>query len=98
MPVTKEQRQATPTSVTREVVGDELVALYVTARHPLSGELLDDLALVVIINEHRTEGRSYVSELKEEIPRRTGVYHEVFVYSNEERDSLTLRDGDVLEI
>ena len=98
MPVTKQQRQATPISVVEDVVGDGLVTIYVTTRHPLSGNHLDGPALVVIVDEHRTDPRSYVSELTAEIPQRTGAYHEVFVYSEEERDNLTLRDGDIVEM
>lgn len=98
MSVPKQQRQATPINVIEDVVGDGLVTIYVTIRHPLSGNRLDGPALVVIVDEHPTDGQSYVSELTAEIPERTGSYHEVFVYSQAERDNLTLRDGDIVEI
>lgn len=98
MPATEEQQQTTPATVIRDVVGDELAAMYVTVRHPLSEALLDGLAFVVIVDEHRTDGQSYVSELTAEIPRRTGTYHEIFVYSRDEQENLTLREGDVVEI
>ena len=98
MPATKEQKRVTPAGVIRDVVGDDLVAMYVTVRHPLSGAPLDGPALVVLVREHRTTGRSYVSELTAEISERAGTYHEVFVYGEDERDDLTLREEDVVEI
>jgi hypothetical protein len=98
MPLTEEQQRTTPASVIRDVVGAGLEKMYVTVRHPLAGTWLDGPALVVIVDEHRADGRSYVSEVTAEIPKRTGSYHEVFVYSADEQDDLTLRDEDLVEV
>lgn len=92
MPVT-EQQKATPVSVIKDVVGEHLTALYVVSRHPLSGQLLDSPALIVIVDKHRAEGKSYVSELSRTIADRTGTYHQVFVYAADERDQLALDEA-----
>lgn len=93
------KRRATPVSVIEDVVGDDLVSIYVSQRDPLSGERQDQLALVVVVDGiEKTAGADLMTELESEIADRTGTYRYVFVHSAEEEDELLLPKEEVIEV
>lgn len=93
------KRRETAIRVVEEIVGDDLVAIYVSQRDPLSGELQDRPGLVVIVDRiEQTAGASLMTELESEIARRTGTYRYVFVHSRDEEEDLILPDEEVIEV
>jgi hypothetical protein len=98
MPSVAKQRD-TAIRVVEEVVGKDLVAVYVSQRDPLSGELQDRPALVVIVDGvEDTAGADLMTELESKIAERTGTYRYVFVHSAAEEDDLLLPDDEVVEV
>lgn len=93
------KRRETAVSIIEDIVGDDLAAIYVSQRDPLSGEFQDRPGLVVIVDGiERTAGAGLMTELESEIADRTGTYRYVFVHSAGEEDELVLPKEEVIEV